>query len=60
VRRNLDMSSFKAIPIKLPSKKEQIKIANFLTAINKNIALVNSKTDHIKAYKKGLLQQMFV
>ena len=60
VRRNLDMSSFKAIPIKLPSKEEQTKIANFLSSIDKNIALVAKKIEHTKTYKKGLLQQMFV
>tara|TARA_R110002072_G_scaffold108026_2_gene234630 strand:+ start:22707 stop:23927 length:1221 start_codon:yes stop_codon:yes gene_type:complete len=60
VRRNLDMSSFKAIPIKLPSIKEQSKIANFLSTIDENIELVNTKIEHTKAYKKGLLQQMFV
>jgi type I restriction enzyme S subunit len=42
------------------SKKEQIKIANFLSAIDKNIVLVTTKIEHTKAYKKGLLQQMFV
>ncbi|WP_397444838.1 restriction endonuclease subunit S [Polaribacter sp. R77954] len=60
VRRNLDMSSFKAITIKLPTKEEQIKIANFLSTIDKNIAIVNQKIAQTKTYKKGLLQQMFV
>ena len=60
VRRNLDMSSFKAISIKLPSKKEQKKIADFLSAIDQRINLVNQQIEHTKTYKKGLLQQMFV
>ena len=60
VRRNLDMSSFKAIPIKLPSKEEQTKIANFLSAIDISVELVTKKIEHTKTFKKGLLQQMFV
>ncbi|MFL0143076.1 restriction endonuclease subunit S [Tenacibaculum maritimum] len=51
---------FSEIKLPYPSVKEQTKIANFLSAIDKNIALVNTKIEHTKAYKKGLLQQMFV
>lgn len=51
---------FSEIKLPYPSVKEQIKIANFLSAIDKNIALVNTKIEHTKSYKKGLLQQMFV
>lgn len=60
VRRNLDMASFKAIPIKLPHLKEQTKIANFLSALDKKIELVSEQIEKTKDYKKGLLQQMFV
>lgn len=60
VRRNLDMSSFKAIPIKLPSKKEQQKIASFLESLDKKIATVNQQIEGMQTFKKGLLQQMFV
>jgi len=44
----------------LPLIKEQTHIANFLTAIDKKIALVNEQIEKTKAYKKGLLQKMFV
>jgi type I restriction enzyme S subunit len=59
-RMNITMTDFENLPIPFPSLIEQIKIANFLSAIDKNIALVNTKIEHTKAYKKGLLQQMFV
>jgi type I restriction enzyme S subunit len=48
------------VEIDLPSLKEQTKIADFLSAIDENIALVTKKIEHTKTYKKGLLQQMFV
>ena len=48
------------IKINLPSLPEQEKIANFLSAQDKKIALLAKQIAHTKAYKKGLLQQMFV
>lgn len=58
---NITNTTFLSKKMLLPvSKEEQIKIANFLSAIDKNIALVNTKIEQTKAYKKGLLQQMFV
>lgn len=60
VRQYLFYENFSRIKIPLPSNEEQTKIANFLSAIDKNIALVNTKIEHTKSYKKGLLQQMFV
>lgn len=60
VRQYLFYENFSQIQIPLPSNEEQIKIANFLSAIDKNIDLVNTKIEQTKSYKKGLLQQMFV
>ena len=60
VRQYLFYENFSQIKIPLPSNKEQIKIANFLSAIDKNIQVVNQKIAYTKNYKKGLLQQMFV
>jgi type I restriction enzyme S subunit len=60
VRQYLFYENFSQIKIPLPSTEEQTKIANFLSAIDKNIELVTKKIEHTKTYKKGLLQQMFV
>jgi type I restriction enzyme S subunit len=42
------------------SIEEQTKIANFLSAIANKIDLVSQQLEQAKAFKKGLLQQMFV
>lgn len=44
----------------IPSKEEQQKIATFLTNIDDKIAQVKEQLTAVEAYKKGLLQQLFV
>lgn len=44
----------------LPTGEEQQKIANFLTKIDQKIDQTWSTLDKTKAFKKGLLQKMFV
>lgn len=51
---------FSEIKLPYPSLKEQTKIANFLSALDKKIELVDKQIEKTKTYKKGLLQQMFV
>lgn len=41
-------------------KKEQQKIANFLSTIDKKLEKEEEKLEALKTWKKGLLQQMFV
>lgn len=52
-----DIENFK---FKLPSFEEQKKIANFLSSLDSKIELVSVQIENTKAFKKGLLQQMFV
>lgn len=60
VREYLFFENFSKIKITLPSPEEQTKIANFLTALDEKIALVEKQLQGTKQYKKGLLQQLFV
>jgi type I restriction enzyme S subunit len=39
---------------------EQLKISNFLTAIDIKISTTQSQLELAKQYKQGLLQQMFI
>lgn len=48
------------ITLKLPEKKEQQKIADFLTSLDDKINLTESKLEQAKRFKSSLLQQMFV
>lgn len=59
-RLNITNESFLNLPIPYPCIEEQTKIANFLTALDNKIALVESQLNGTKQYKKGLLQQLFV
>lgn len=57
---NINQEALNDLCIKIPAISEQTKIANFLSAIDEKIALVETQIEDTHEYKKGLLQQMFV
>ena len=57
---NVYNSDLKKLEIHLPSLPEQTKIAKFLSALDRKIESVANQIAHTQAFKKGLLQQMFV
>lgn len=50
---------FRRFIVTLPGSKEQEKIANFLTAMDRRIELMEKRLVLIKKYKKGLAQKLF-
>ncbi|HIP07181.1 MAG TPA: restriction endonuclease subunit S, partial [Mariprofundaceae bacterium] len=48
------------MPVNIPCYQEQQEIADFLSAIDNKIEQVGAQLEQAKAFKKGLLQQMFV
>lgn len=57
---NISAEDFFSIQIPFPSLPEQRRIAQALTALDELIAATNEKLEQVKAYKKGLMQQLFV
>jgi type I restriction enzyme S subunit len=56
---HLYSSQLKLLALNLPDKKEQTKIANFLTAIDEKIAQLSQTAQLLTDYKKGVMQQIF-
>ena len=57
---HLYSSQLKALLVDVPCDEEQKKIATFLQTIDSKIDHVNQQLEQAQAFKKGLLQQMFV
>jgi type I restriction enzyme, S subunit len=57
---NLKYPALSRISVNIPHFDEQQKIADFLCALDNKITAVAAKIQAMQAFKKGLLQQMFV
>ena len=56
----ISYQQFSEIMLPFPPLSEQRRIAQALTALDELIAATNEKLEQMKAYKKGLMQQLFV
>ena len=59
-RFNISKNALMELEIRLPSEQEQIKIANFLSALDTKIDALGQQIKQAREWKQGLLQQMFV
>lgn len=53
------ISIYSKIEVAVPSLAEQRRIAACLSALDEMLAATNGKLEQLKAYKKGLMQQLF-
>ena len=58
-RKRIGLDELKNLPMFLPDKKEQQKIADCLSFIDELITLETQKLDMLKTHKKGLMQELF-
>jgi type I restriction enzyme S subunit len=56
---NLSGEIVRSVPLFLPSTTEQHKIADCLSSLDDLIAAEGRKLESLRAYKKGLMQQLF-
>jgi type I restriction enzyme S subunit len=57
--RNLTVDIVKLLPVAVPSRAEQRKIADCLSSLDALIAAEGRKLDSLRACKQGLMQQLF-
>ncbi|WP_027065560.1 restriction endonuclease subunit S [Maribacter sp. Hel_I_7] len=60
VQPSVKVSQMVDIKFNVPCLEEQQKIANYLSALDAKIEIVNQQISKTQEFKKGLLQQMFV
>lgn len=57
---NISFEQYCSVPIKVPTKEEQQKIATLFQELERDITLHQRKVETLKKLKKALLQRMFI
>jgi type I restriction enzyme, S subunit len=57
--KTLGQKEFENLKLRIPEHREQIKIASFLTSVNKKISQLTEKKKLLEQYKKGMMQKIF-
>lgn len=58
-REGLNFQAIRSINIFLPNKKEQTKIASFLSTVDEKISQLTQKHALLSQYKQGMMQKLF-
>jgi len=58
-RYNVGQETLSTVKADFPTLPEQTRIASFLTAVDKRIALLQKKKEALEQYKKGVMQKLF-
>ena len=58
-RMSITTGAFMQMPVPTPDEAEQQKIADCLSSLDELIAVQGQKIEALKAYKRGLMQQLF-
>ena len=58
-RKRIGLNTLRQLPLEIPDRAEQQKIADCLSSLDGLIAAEGRKLEALKAHKKGLMQQLF-
>ena len=58
-QKNLSAGIIKEIEVNYPEKREQIKIASFLSVVDEKISQLTQKHQLLREYKQGMMQKLF-